>query len=121
VYNLSYNPPKVAGHDDVTGEPLSKRPDDNPETFKVRIQKHHTLTAPLLEHYKDIMITLTGNTSDEIYPQIEREIVNRFGMLPRRLEVQTSPATTSKHTRRFRRARTEIDNEQQCVAAEASI
>ena len=30
VYNLSYNPPKVAGRDDETGEPLTKRPDDNP-------------------------------------------------------------------------------------------
>lgn len=30
VYNLSYNPPKVPGLDDETGEPLAKRPDDNP-------------------------------------------------------------------------------------------
>lgn len=30
VYNLSYNPPKVPGRDDETGEPLTKRPDDNP-------------------------------------------------------------------------------------------
>lgn len=30
VYNLSYNPPKVDGFDDETGEPLTKRPDDNP-------------------------------------------------------------------------------------------
>jgi hypothetical protein len=30
VYNLTYNPPKVAGFDDVTGEALTKRPDDNP-------------------------------------------------------------------------------------------
>jgi nucleoside-triphosphate--adenylate kinase len=30
IYNMSYNPPKVDGHDDVTGEPLTKRPDDNP-------------------------------------------------------------------------------------------
>ena len=30
VYNLSYNPPKVEGRDDLTGEPLIKRPDDNP-------------------------------------------------------------------------------------------
>ncbi len=29
VYNLSYNPPKVEGKDDITGEPLSKREDDN--------------------------------------------------------------------------------------------
>lgn len=33
VYNLSYNPPKVAGLDDETGEPLTKRPDDNPVCF----------------------------------------------------------------------------------------
>ena len=30
VYNHSYNPPKVEGRDDLTGEPLTKRPDDNP-------------------------------------------------------------------------------------------
>ncbi len=30
VYNMSYNPPKMDGLDDVTGEPLTKRPDDNP-------------------------------------------------------------------------------------------
>lgn len=119
MYNLSYNPPKVAGHDDVTGEPLSKRPDDNPDTFKVRIQNHHTLTAPLLEHYKNIMVTLKGNTSDEIYPQIERELVNRFGMLPRRLEA-SSPAST-KPARRFRQTRPEVDSDQQCVAAQASL
>ncbi|KAI9287778.1 adenylate kinase-domain-containing protein [Umbelopsis sp. AD052] len=121
VYNLSYNPPKVAGHDDVTGEPLSKRPDDNADTFKVRIQNHHTLTAPLLKHYENVMITLKGNTSDEIYPQIERELVNRFGMMPRRLESSSSPSTKPKPARRFRQTRPEVDNEQHCVAAEASL
>jgi len=30
VYNTSYNPPRVQGFDDQTGEPLTKRPDDNP-------------------------------------------------------------------------------------------
>lgn len=30
VYNMSYNRPRVEGYDDVTGEPLTKRPDDNP-------------------------------------------------------------------------------------------
>ena len=38
VYNLSYNPPKVPGLDDETGEPLTKRPDDNP----VRTALAHT-------------------------------------------------------------------------------
>jgi adenylate kinase len=34
VYNLTFNPPKVPGYDDVTGEPLMKRPDDNPVSLK---------------------------------------------------------------------------------------
>jgi len=39
VYNLSFNPPKVAGIDDITGEPLIKREDDNIETIKKKTKK----------------------------------------------------------------------------------
>ncbi|KAG0042786.1 hypothetical protein BGZ83_012188 [Gryganskiella cystojenkinii] len=80
VYNMTYNPPKKAGVDDVTGEPLERRPDDNPETFKIRLQKHHELTEPLLDYYKqkDILVSLAGNTSDEIYPQIRDLLQYRF-------------------------------------------
>ncbi|KAF9577235.1 hypothetical protein BGW38_007692 [Lunasporangiospora selenospora] len=80
VYNLSYNPPKQSGVDDITGEPLERRPDDNPETFKVRLQKHHELTEPLLDYYRqrNILITLAGKTSDEIYPQIQDLLQSRF-------------------------------------------
>lgn len=92
VYNLSYNPPRVAGLDDITGEPLSKRPDDNPEVFKVRMQQYKAMVAPLLDHYSHIAVTVRGNTSDEIYPQIEREIVNRLGILPGMLQI---PCTTT--------------------------
>ncbi|CAG8505194.1 10450_t:CDS:2 [Ambispora gerdemannii] len=82
VYNLSYNPPKRAGYDDITGEKLTKRPDDNPETFKIRLQKHHTLVEPLLNYYSKhgILVTCAGRTSDEIYPQIESELIRRFGL-----------------------------------------
>ncbi|ORX52731.1 adenylate kinase [Hesseltinella vesiculosa] len=82
VYNLSYNPPQVAGRDDETGEPLSRRPDDCPEVFRVRMQQYKQMVTPLLDYYRDIAITIKGNTSDEIYPKIEREIVNRLGLLP---------------------------------------
>lgn len=82
VYNLSYNPPRVSGLDDITGEPLSKRPDDTPEVFKVRLDQHHAMATPLLDHYHDVVVNVKGNTSDEIYPQIESEIVNRLGVLP---------------------------------------
>ena len=52
VYNLTFNPPKVPGRDDITGEPLTKRPDDNAEVFKQRLDKYHSATLPLLEYYK---------------------------------------------------------------------
>jgi hypothetical protein len=69
VYNLSYNPPKVDGFDDETGEPLTKRPDDNPvrplvpvlfilltyiarqEIFARRLTQFYASTSPLLDYY----------------------------------------------------------------------
>ncbi|RKP40076.1 adenylate kinase-domain-containing protein [Dimargaris cristalligena] len=80
VYNLSYNPPKTPGLDDETGEPLTKRADDNPEVFKARLQKYHELTNPLLEYYDKlgILISFKGNTSDEIYPQIRDYLTPKF-------------------------------------------
>ena len=46
------------------------------------MQKHHHLTEPLLEYYnkRNILITCAGRTSDEIYPQIESELITRFGI-----------------------------------------
>lgn len=51
VYNMSYNRPKIDGLDDETGEPLTKRPDDNPETFARRLQQFYASTSPLLDYY----------------------------------------------------------------------
>ncbi|PVV01634.1 hypothetical protein BB560_003936 [Smittium megazygosporum] len=72
VYNLTYNPPIVPFRDDVTGEPLVHRPDDNPETFKKRLQNYKELTLPLLEYYNDrkILYSFSGNTSDIIFPKV---------------------------------------------------
>ncbi|KAJ3293000.1 hypothetical protein HK104_004845 [Borealophlyctis nickersoniae] len=76
TYNLSYNPPKVPGLDDVTGEPLEKRPDDNVEAFKVRLDQYHEENKPLLDYYKSkgILRSFYGKTSDEIYPKIDKEL-----------------------------------------------
>ena len=52
VYNLTYNPPKTPGKDDITGEPLSKREDDNVETFANRLKSFHKQTEPMLQHYR---------------------------------------------------------------------
>ncbi|ORX71446.1 mitochondrial adenylate kinase, catalyzes the reversible synthesis of GTP and AMP from GDP and ADP [Linderina pennispora] len=80
VYNLTYNPPKVPGRDDVTGEPLEHRPDDNPESFKRRLDQYHQLTEPLLEYYdkRGILSTFAGATSDVIFPQIRAFLDERF-------------------------------------------
>lgn len=47
VYNLSYNPPKVLGLDDETGEPLTKRPDDNPVRIHAVLSYLLLLTYPV--------------------------------------------------------------------------
>ncbi|KAI9092672.1 hypothetical protein DFS34DRAFT_285481 [Phlyctochytrium arcticum] len=80
TYNMSYNPPINPGYDDLTNEPLAKRPDDNVETFKYRLDKYHELTKPLLEYYsaKGILHNFEGDTSDIIYPKIERELARQM-------------------------------------------
>jgi adenylate kinase len=51
TYHVLYNPPKVPGKDDVTGEALVQRPDDNEETVKKRIATYHAQTKPLVNYY----------------------------------------------------------------------
>jgi adenylate kinase len=50
-YHLKYNPPKAAGHDDVTGEPLIQRDDDREETVRKRLDVYHAQTKPLVAFY----------------------------------------------------------------------
>jgi len=52
VYHTIYNPPKVEGKDDVTGEPLVQRDDDQEETVQKRLAVYHEQTAPLVDFYK---------------------------------------------------------------------
>jgi adenylate kinase len=51
TYHVDFAPPKVAGKDDVTGEPLVQRPDDREETVKNRIVTYHAQTKPLVDYY----------------------------------------------------------------------
>ena len=51
TYHVKYNPPKVAGKDDVTGEELIQRDDDREETVKKRLEVYHSQTKPLVEYY----------------------------------------------------------------------
>jgi adenylate kinase len=50
-YHLIYNPPKVSGRDDLTGEPLVQRDDDKEETVRRRLDVYGSQTRPLVDYY----------------------------------------------------------------------
>jgi adenylate kinase len=52
TYHIVFNPPKVEGKDDVTGEPLIQRDDDKEETVRKRLEVYHAQTEPLVNFYK---------------------------------------------------------------------
>ncbi|WP_333986843.1 adenylate kinase [Providencia huaxiensis] len=53
VYHINFNPPKVEGKDDVTGEELTIRKDDQEDTVRKRLVEYHALTAPLIAYYQN--------------------------------------------------------------------
>ena len=60
VYHVTRNPPKVAGADDITGEPLSVRADDAEDTVRKRIVGYHAQTGPLLDYYRRLAASEPG-------------------------------------------------------------
>jgi len=52
VYHVVYNPPKVEGKDDVTGDDLNIRPDDEESTVRKRLAIYHEQTKPLVDFYQ---------------------------------------------------------------------
>lgn len=52
TYHVRFNPPRVEGRDDVTGEPLVQREDDREETVRKRLEVYHSQTAPLVDYYR---------------------------------------------------------------------
>ncbi|KAI9866461.1 MAG: hypothetical protein M1813_001011 [Trichoglossum hirsutum] len=81
VYNTTFNAPRVEGLDDVTGEKLTRRDDDETGVYLERLKRFTETNEPLLEHYrrKDVLWTVEGETSDEITPKLVEEVVRRFG------------------------------------------
>mgnify|MGYP003694540385 CR=1 FL=1 len=53
TYHIRYNPPRVPGKDDVTGEDLIQRVDDSEETVKKRLDVYRSQTRPLIAYYAD--------------------------------------------------------------------
>ncbi|PSC68355.1 adenylate kinase [Micractinium conductrix] len=74
-YHEKFAPPKVAGVDDVTGEPLVKRKDDNAETLKSRLSAFHAQTAPVIAYYKDKVVTIKADKPQaEVAAQVRKAL-----------------------------------------------
>ena len=67
TYHVKFNPPKVEGLDDITGEPLVQRDDDKEETVKKRLEVYQAQTRPLVDYYSQ-----WAATGDVIAPQYRR-------------------------------------------------
>jgi len=67
VYHKTAHPPKVPGKDDVTGEPLIQRSDDNEETLRKRLSVYYKFSQPLCEHYKkqSVLTTIDATRSPQ--------------------------------------------------------
>lgn len=80
VYNTGFNAPRTPGRDDITGEPLTQREDDNLEVYSRRLQRFKETSEPLLEHYakKGVLVEVDGMSSDEISPKLFDEFEKMF-------------------------------------------
>lgn len=76
VYNLEFNPPKVANKDDVTGQALVQREDDKPDVVLRRLKEYESQTKPIIDYYanKNLVDTYTGETSDFIWPLVKADL-----------------------------------------------
>lgn len=68
-YHIEFNPPKVEGKDDVTGEPLVQRADDSEQTVKARLEVYRQQTQPLVQYY--VEWAKRGDTRAPRYLHIE--------------------------------------------------
>ena len=77
TYHILYNPPKVEGIDDETGEPLIQRDDDKEEAILNRLDVYEKSTAPLIDYYKKkgLLIDLDASKSpEEIFEAFKKVI-----------------------------------------------
>ena len=77
TYHVEFNPPKEAGKDDVTGEPLIQRDDDKEEAIRNRLKVYHDQTAPLVSFYetKGILVSVDASPApDEVYKALKKVV-----------------------------------------------
>lgn len=82
TYHEEYSPPKVPMRDDVTGEPLIKRKDDNPESLRTRLEGYHKQTAPLADYYskRNILYRVDASLDEQkVWQQIKSYAKKVYG------------------------------------------
>jgi adenylate kinase len=72
TYHITFNPPKVEGKDDVTGEALLQRDDDKEETVRKRLQVYNDQTRPLVEYYSTW--ATQSNAADKVKAPAYRKV-----------------------------------------------
>lgn len=77
-YHKVFNPPKQTMKDDITGEPLIQRTDDNAETLKKRLSTYHEQTSPVVAYYKKTGIWKPIDASQEP-GQVWKSLLGVFG------------------------------------------
>ncbi len=73
-YHVEFNPPEISGKDDLTGEYLVQRADDNEDVIKSRLEIYREQTEPLVKYYeeKSVLVSIDGlGTPDEIFARIK--------------------------------------------------
>ncbi|MCL1125386.1 adenylate kinase [Shewanella surugensis] len=79
VYHVVFNPSKVEGQDDVTGEALAIRPDDEETTVRKRLAIYHEQTKPLVEYYTQVAanshVTYDKFDGSQSVAQVSEQIV----------------------------------------------
>lgn len=80
VYNTQWNPPKIAGKDDDTGEALVQRDDDKPQTVRTRLYTYQQQTEPVVDYYRKLGILeqFTGTETNQIWPHVHRFLAHKL-------------------------------------------
>jgi len=79
TYHVEFFPPKVSGRDDVTGEELIQRSDDNEDILRKRLAAYHQHTAPVVGYYqtKKILSTLDASSSGSTVYQVIKSMIQK--------------------------------------------
>lgn len=74
-YHEKFAPPRTPGVDDISGEPLVKRKDDNAETLKARLAAFHAQTSPVIQYYGEKVVNIKADKpQDQVADQVTKAL-----------------------------------------------